>query len=179
MEKDKVELVEERGEEEVVDGDRIIIYPTRNKKTKKGLKEEDDEQLEIEEGKQRKKLESFLFSSLYSPIGFGNDDDDDDNEAIGEVDNSSAVFFTDRSADSTLSVYEEDIESGDETPDAYRNNERKPVWVDDEERKTRSCFVLLVREIEWERERELVCAFEISSLSVSNLRNLGVFLEEL
>ncbi|KAL1559661.1 U3 small nucleolar RNA-associated protein 18 [Salvia divinorum] len=133
MKKDKIELVEERGEEEVENGDMVIIDPTRNKKRKKGRKDDDDEQLEIEEGRQRKKLESFLFSNLYSPARFGNDDEE---EAMEEVDNSSAVFFTDRSADSTLSVYEEDIESGDETPDEQRNNERKPVWVDDEEKKT-------------------------------------------
>ncbi|KAG6423441.1 hypothetical protein SASPL_113837 [Salvia splendens] len=130
MVKDKIELVEE----EVGDGDKTVVDPTRNKKRKKGRKEEDDEQLEIEEGKERKKLESFLFSNLYSPVGFGKDDDEE--EAREEVDNNSALFFTDRSADSTLSVYEEDIESGDESADELNNNERKPVWVDDEEKKT-------------------------------------------
>ncbi|XP_057782045.1 U3 small nucleolar RNA-associated protein 18 homolog [Salvia miltiorrhiza] len=133
IEKDNIELVEER-EEEVEDGDKIIVDPTKNKKRKKGRKEEEDEQLEIEEGKQRKKLESFLFSSLYSPVGFGKDDEEE--EVREEVDNSSALFFTDRSADSTLSVYEEDIGSGEESADEQENNERKPAWVDDEEKKT-------------------------------------------
>ncbi|KAL1562332.1 U3 small nucleolar RNA-associated protein 18 [Salvia divinorum] len=133
VEKDKIELVEER-EEEVGDGDKTLVDPTRNKKRKKGRKEEDDEQLEIEEGKERKKLESFLFSNLYSPVGFGQGDEEE--EAREEVDNNSALFFTDRSADSTLSVYEEDIESGDESADEQDNNERKPVWVDDEVKKT-------------------------------------------
>lgn len=133
MEKDKIALVEER-EEEVEEGDKIIVDPTSNKKRKKGRKEEDDEQLQIEEGKQIKKLESFLFGSLYSPVEFGKDDEED--EAKEEVDNSSTFFFTDRSANSTLSVYEEDVDSGAENAREKLNYERKPVWVDDEEKRT-------------------------------------------
>lgn len=130
VEKDKIALVEEREEE----GDKIIVDPTSNKKKgKKGPKEEDDEQLEIEEGKQIKKLESFLFGSLYSPVQFGKDDDEE--EAKAEVDDTSAVFFTDRSANSTLSVYEEDGHPEGENADEKRNNERKRAWVDDEEKK--------------------------------------------
>lgn len=129
--KDETALVEER-EEEVVDEGKIIVDSTRNKKRKKGPRE-NDERLEIEEGKQMKKLESFLFGSLHSPVEFGKDDEE---EAREEVDNSSALFFTDRTANSMLSVYEEDMDTREESAEEHGNNERKPVWVDDEEQNT-------------------------------------------
>lgn len=127
---DEITLVEEE-KEEVEDVDEIDVDAKRNQKRKKGRKE-NDEQLEIEQGKEMKKLENVLFGSLYSPIEFGKDDED----ARGEVDNSSALFFTDKSANSMLSVYEEDVVIGEETTEGQEKNQRKPVWVDDEEEKT-------------------------------------------
>ncbi|KAL8513712.1 hypothetical protein ACS0TY_012995 [Phlomoides rotata] len=126
--KKRVTVVEEE-REEVEDGDEIDVQ-----KRKKGRKE-NDEKLEIEQGKEMKKLENALFGSLYSPIEFGKDDEDEEARG-GEVDNSSALFFTDRAANSMLSVYEEDVAIGEEGIEGHEKNQRKPVWVDDEEEKT-------------------------------------------
>lgn len=129
--KDEITLLEE-GKEDVEDGNGIDLDATRNQKRKRGRKE-NDELLEIEQEKEMKKLENFLFGSLYSPVEFGKDDEE---EAREEVDNSSALFFTDRSANSVLSVYEEDMDAREESTEGQENNQRKPVWVDDEEEKT-------------------------------------------
>ncbi|KAH6798608.1 Transducin/WD40 repeat-like superfamily protein [Perilla frutescens var. frutescens] len=147
-ENDETAFVEER-EEGVEDGDDIIVDATRNKKRKKGPKK-NDELLEIEEGKQMKKLESFLFGSLHSPVEFGKDDEE---EAKEEVDNSSALFFTDRTANSMLSVYEEDVDTGEESAEEQGNNERKAVWVDDEEEKA-SINIAKVNKLQKLRKKE-------------------------
>ncbi|KAH6823039.1 Transducin/WD40 repeat-like superfamily protein [Perilla frutescens var. hirtella] len=147
-ENDETAFVEER-EDGVEDGDDIIVDATRNKKRKKGPKE-NDELLEIEEGKQMKKLESFLFGSLHSPVDFGKDDEE---EAKEEVDNSSALFFTDRTANSMLSVYEEDVDTGEESAEEQGNNERKAVWVDDEEEKA-SINIAKVNKLQKLRKKE-------------------------
>ncbi|KAI8011341.1 hypothetical protein LOK49_LG06G00343 [Camellia lanceoleosa] len=56
--------------------------------------------LKIEKGKKMKKLENFLFGSLYSPVEFGKEDDEELKE--DGVDKGSALFFTDKSASSIL-----------------------------------------------------------------------------
>ncbi|CAN4107590.1 unnamed protein product [Withania somnifera] len=76
-----------------------------------------------------KKLENLLFGSLYNPVGFGKDDDDDGGNA--------AMFFVDRAADSALSVYEGDAQLVQRRMLEMVKAERKPVWVDEEEEKTR------------------------------------------
>ncbi|KAK6120051.1 hypothetical protein DH2020_046181 [Rehmannia glutinosa] len=129
--KDEITLVEE-GKEEVENGNEMDLDATRNQKRKKGRKE-NDERIEIEQQKEMKKLESFLFGSLYNQVEFGKDDEEEPRE---EVDNSSAMFFTDRSANSVLSVYEEDMDTEKESSDIPENIQRKPVWIDDEEEKT-------------------------------------------
>lgn len=147
--KDETALVEGRGDV-VEDVDEIMVDATRSKKRKKGPKE-NDELLAIEEGKQMKKLESFLFGSLHSPVEFGKDEEE---EAKEEVDNSSALFFTDRTANSVLSVYEEDVDNREEESAEERgNNERKAVWVDDEEEKT-SINIAKVNKLQKLRKKE-------------------------
>ncbi|KAI3684739.1 hypothetical protein L6452_33965 [Arctium lappa] len=96
--------------------DLDVVKP---KKKKKELKE--NKQAEIEQEMEMKKLENALFGSLH-PVEFGKDSD---------INEDSALFFTDRSANSVLSVYEEDarIVGTDE------HIQRKPVWVDEEEEK--------------------------------------------
>ncbi|KAL3828011.1 hypothetical protein ACJIZ3_016813 [Penstemon smallii] len=129
---DKITLVEE-GKEDLENGNDLNLDATRNQKRKRGRKEKDD-LTDIEQEKEMKKLENFLFGSLYTPVQFGKDDEEEDR---AEVDNSSALFFTDKSADSALSVYEEDIASGEESSDGEEENkQKKPVWIDEEEEKT-------------------------------------------
>ncbi|XP_028125900.1 U3 small nucleolar RNA-associated protein 18 homolog [Camellia sinensis] len=103
------------------------------KKKRKEERKEEDKMLEIEEGKKMKKLENFLFGSLYSPVEFGKEDDEELRE--DGVDKGSALFFTDKSANSILSVYEEDAEFQESSDGEEEAGQRKPVWVDDEEEK--------------------------------------------
>ncbi|KAI9084667.1 hypothetical protein K1719_033311 [Acacia pycnantha] len=73
-------------------------------KIKKRKKENKKEQLQMEQVKEMKTPPNFLFGSLYSPIKFGNGDDSlQDGIAKG-----SDSFFTDRSANSVLSAYDDD-----------------------------------------------------------------------
>ncbi|KAI8011343.1 hypothetical protein LOK49_LG06G00341 [Camellia lanceoleosa] len=81
-----------------------------------------------------KKFENFLFGSLYSPVEFGKEDDEELRE--DEIDKGSALFFTDKSTSSILSVYEEDAKFGESSDDEEKAGQRKPVWVDNEEDKT-------------------------------------------
>ncbi|CAL5432833.1 unnamed protein product [Camellia sinensis] len=103
------------------------------KKKRKEERKEEDKMLEIEEGKKMKKLENFLFGSLYSPVEFGKEDDEELRE--DGVDKGSALFFADKSANSILSVYEEDAEFQESSDGEEEAGQRKPVWVDDEEEK--------------------------------------------
>ncbi|KAK7412182.1 hypothetical protein VNO78_03632 [Psophocarpus tetragonolobus] len=103
-------------------------------KPKKRKKDGEGEQLAMEQHKEMKKLENFLFGSLYSPLEFGKEDDE--METRNAADKVSGLFFTDRSADSVLTVYQEgDVELSEESHghDDDRALQRKPVWEDDEE----------------------------------------------
>ncbi|KAK6937600.1 WD40 repeat [Dillenia turbinata] len=101
---------------------------TRSRKRKKGNKDGD---FDIEQEKQMKKLENVLFGSLYSPVEFGNEDEE---EVDDPMEKTSALFFTDRSANSNMSVYEDDAEILERSDDVEQgDNLRKAVWVDDEE----------------------------------------------
>lgn len=90
--------------------------------------------MEIEQEMEMMRLQNFLFGSLYSPVKFGNDEEDDQKSSI--VDESSAMFFVDRTANSALPVYEEDAAFTNEISDDEESEQRKPVWIDDEEEKT-------------------------------------------
>ncbi|KAJ7963596.1 U3 small nucleolar RNA-associated protein 18-like [Quillaja saponaria] len=87
----------------------------------------------MEQMKEMKKLESFLFGSLYSPVKFGTGDNDDAQDGAAK---DSAIFFADRSANIVLSVYEEDADFSEESNDDVRAARGTPVWVDDEEKQT-------------------------------------------
>ncbi|KAI3819385.1 hypothetical protein L1987_13216 [Smallanthus sonchifolius] len=106
--------------------DSKISDSVKPKKKKRERKE--NKEAETEQEMEMKKLENVLFGSLY-PVGFGKD-----SEEIEDGNDGSALFFTDRSANSVLSVYEEDAVKG-EIVGADDNTERKPVWVDEEEQK--------------------------------------------
>ncbi|KAK9277895.1 hypothetical protein L1049_027452 [Liquidambar formosana] len=130
---------EDADEPSLMDGKNVIedreqsdLDALRIKKRKKERKEE-GKQLDIEQEREMKKLENLLFGSLHSPLEFGKEDEKEDQE-WGEK--GSALFFTDRSANSVLSVYEEDAEYSAESDEEEKTKQRKPVWVDEEEEKT-------------------------------------------
>ncbi|KAI7990948.1 hypothetical protein LOK49_LG12G01363 [Camellia lanceoleosa] len=140
--KDQTEKVKRKAsvQPSLLEADQEIEDRKENKsvthkiKKRKEERKEEDKMLEIEEGKKMKKLENFLFGSLYSPVEFGKEDDEELRE--DGVDKGSALFFTDKSANSLLSVYEEDAEFRESSDDEEEAGQRKPVWVDDEEEKT-------------------------------------------
>ncbi|KAL0370467.1 UNVERIFIED_CONTAM: U3 small nucleolar RNA-associated protein 18 [Sesamum angustifolium] len=111
----------------------IVLDGTRNQKRKRGGRD-NDELMKVEEEKEMTKLENFLFGPLYTPVEFCKDDED---EAGEELDNGRALFFTDRTANSVMSVYEEDMDSGDKGTEGQESNQRKKLWVNDEEDKIR------------------------------------------
>lgn len=122
------------------EGDKVIEQESdmgslRIKKNKKMNVE--NEELIMKEEMERKKIENLLFGSLHSPVVFGKDDDEDDVEGGdvgGEVDDR-ALYFMDRSANSHLSVYEDDEDFPEASKVVEGMQERKSVWVDDEEEK--------------------------------------------
>ncbi|KAJ7946855.1 U3 small nucleolar RNA-associated protein 18-like [Quillaja saponaria] len=117
---------------EVGDGKETDLDVLQMNKRKKE-KESKEELLAIEQVKEMKKLESFLFGSLYSPVEFGTGDDEETRSGAAK---DSALFFTDRSANSTLSIYEEDTDFLQESDNDVIAKQRKTVWVDDEEEQT-------------------------------------------
>jgi len=128
---DQPSLSEDEQELEDRKEDQPDTYKVKKRKEKRN--EEEDKQLEIEQEKEMKKLENSLFGSLYSPVEFGKEDDE---ELRYGIDKSPALFFTDRSANSVLSVYEDDAGLSQSSDDEEGTDQRKPVWVDDEEEKT-------------------------------------------
>ncbi|KAL2490791.1 U3 small nucleolar RNA-associated protein 18-like protein [Abeliophyllum distichum] len=126
--KDETTCVED-GNKEFENGQEPDLDAKQNRKRRRERKKK-DEVLEIEQ-ERMKTLENVLFGSLYSPIEFGKDNE----ETRDEFDSSSALFFVDRSANSMLSVYEEDADLAKETSDKEEIKQRKPVWVDEEEEK--------------------------------------------
>ncbi|GFP99577.1 U3 small nucleolar RNA-associated protein 18 homolog [Phtheirospermum japonicum] len=94
--------------------------------TRKRGRKEKNKLIEIEEQNEMNKLENSLFGSLYNQVAFGKE----------ELDNGSPLYFTDKLANSALSVYEEDMDPGEESNDEQEKSQRKPVWVDDEEQNT-------------------------------------------
>ncbi|KAL7217758.1 hypothetical protein ACSBR2_011071 [Camellia fascicularis] len=139
--KDQTEKVNRKASDQpsLLEADQEIEDRKENKsvthkiKKRREERKEEDKMLEIEEGKNMKKLENFLFGSLYSPVEFGKEDHKELRE--DGVDKGSALFFTDKSAKSVLSVYEEDAEFWESSDDEEEAGQRKPIWVDDEEEK--------------------------------------------
>ncbi|CBI35584.3 unnamed protein product, partial [Vitis vinifera] len=120
------------GNEDIEDRKELGPDTSRIKRRKKERKEE-EKQLEVEQEREMKKLENLLFGSLYAPVEFGKGGEE---EVRDMVEKDSALFFTDRSANSSVSVYEEDAELPEESNDEEDTKQRKPVWVDEEEERT-------------------------------------------
>ncbi|MED6216769.1 hypothetical protein PIB30_010797 [Stylosanthes scabra] len=119
------------------------------------------EQSEMKQVKEMKKLESFLFGTLYSPVEFGKEDSEVE---TGDTE-SSDLFFTDRSANSVLSVYEEDADVSEESDDDRAALQRKPVWVDEEEEKATINItnVNRLRKLRKEEDEDLISGSEYVS----------------
>lgn len=143
----KNEEIEERKESE--------LDTLRVKKRKKEQKEH-DEKLAIEQEREMKSLENVLFGSLYSPVMFGKEDEEESNDGFN---NDSALFFVDRSANATLSVYEDGAELLEEA------KLRKPVWVDEEEEKTKINIAKVnrLRKLRKEEDESLISGSEYVS----------------
>lgn len=83
-----------------------------------------------EQEKEMKKLESFLFGTLYSPVKFGKEADGEEDEGMAR---DVPLFFMDKSTRDDMVIYEEDLHSRIEEE---RGEERKPAWFDEEEERT-------------------------------------------
>ncbi|CAH1447336.1 unnamed protein product [Lactuca virosa] len=132
------------------------VKPKKKKKERK-----EDKQAETEQAIEMKKLENVLFGSLY-PVEFGKNIEEEEEEEEGET----ALFFTDRSANSVLSVYEEDAKTGEiEIVATEDHAPRKPVWVDEEEEKTNINIskVNRLRKIRKDEDEKLISGSEYVS----------------
>lgn len=116
-----------------VDDDSVSDSQVVSHRKRKKERKEENKKVEIEQEAEIKKLENFLFGSLYSPVDFAKDEDEEDRK---EVVNDTAMYFVDRSANSGLSVYEDDANLAEENGDEEDAKQRKPVWIDEEEEKT-------------------------------------------
>ncbi|KAK2976622.1 hypothetical protein RJ640_021424 [Escallonia rubra] len=154
-------LLEDKQEIEVrPEPDSDVLVMKKNKKERK----EESGRLEIEQEREMKKLESFLFGSLHSPVEFGKDSEEELREGVDDP----ALFFTDRSADCKLSVYEEDEKFLEESNDDRGPKERKPVWLDEEEERTHVNIakVKRLRKLRTEEDESVISG----SVYVSRLR---------
>lgn len=145
------------GNEDTENGDLDVLRVNKRKKERK----EEDEKLVIEQGREMKKLENSLFGSLYSPVEFGKEDEDIQDRA----EKGSALFFMDRSANSMLSVYEEDGEFSERSNDEEETKQRKPVWADEEEQKTKINIAQVnrLRKLRKEEDESLISGSEYVS----------------
>ncbi|PWA52303.1 WD40 repeat-containing protein [Artemisia annua] len=136
-------------------------------KPKKKKKERKENQEAItEQEMEMKRLESVLFGSLH-PVEFGKD-----TKVIDEGNDDSALFFTDRSANSTLSAYEEDGIMG-EIIGTEDNIQRKPVWVDEEEQKVNINIAKVnrLRKMRKEEDESLISGSEyVSRLRAQHMK---------
>ncbi|PRQ25965.1 putative transcription factor WD40-like family [Rosa chinensis] len=138
------------------DGKEMSLDVMRVDKRKK-QRNEVDEKDAVEQEKEMKKLESFLFGSIHAPVEFGKEDED---EAGDAVDNGSSLFFVDRSANNVLSVDEDDGEVLEE-----ETKQRKAVWEDDEEAKANVNIARVnrLRKLRKEEDESLISGSEYVS----------------
>ncbi|CAL0303814.1 unnamed protein product [Lupinus luteus] len=143
-----------RDEPEVEEGNEADVDALKLNKKKRG------EELVKKQVKEMKKLENFLFSSLYSPVEFGKEDNQVDAD---DTANGSDLFFTDRSADTVLTVYKED--AADDFSEDEADLQIKPVWVDEEEEKTTVNIAKLnrLRKLRTEEDESVISGSEYVS----------------
>ncbi|KAI4301165.1 hypothetical protein L6164_034471 [Bauhinia variegata] len=146
--------------DDIEDGEEADVDTFKMKRRNKKSKEEQLLMEQVKEVKVMKKLENFLFGSLYSPTEFGKED-----EVQARIAKDSESFFMDRSANSVLSVYEGDSDPSEESHDDEDASLRKPVWVDDEEEKTtvNIAKVNRLRKLRKEEDESLISGSEYVS----------------
>nr|XP_010912007.1 U3 small nucleolar RNA-associated protein 18 homolog [Elaeis guineensis] len=124
-----------------VDKETLLVdeHKLKNSKRKKRGRDHDLSEGKSEQEKEMKKLESFLFGTLYSPVEFGKEAGEEEEE---EVARDAPLFFVDKSTGDEMAIYEEDLHSRIEE---VREEEKKPAWVDDEEERTEVDIVKVSR----------------------------------
>ncbi|XP_071716286.1 U3 small nucleolar RNA-associated protein 18 homolog [Rutidosis leptorrhynchoides] len=144
----KSEKIKRPADEQELD---VVKEPKKKRKErKKNSQDETNQELEM------KKLENVLFGSLY-PVEFRKD-----SEGNKEENDDSVLFFTDRSANSTLSVYEDDENTG-ALFGTVENVVRKPVWVDEEEQKLNIDIAEVNRSMRKEEDERIITGSEYVS----------------
>ncbi|KAK6259346.1 hypothetical protein SCA6_013820 [Theobroma cacao] len=120
----------------------------------KKRRKEKEKQIEMEQEKEIKKLEKFLFGSIYSPVEFGKTGEEN---AQVVAQDGSTLFFLDRSVNN--------LELPEESDDEEKNKERKAVWVDEEEEKTtiNIAKVNRLRKLRKEEDESLISGSEYIS----------------
>ncbi|GMI86195.1 hypothetical protein like AT5G14050 [Hibiscus trionum] len=92
----------------------------------KRRKKQKEQQIELEQEKEMKRLENFLFGSIYSPVEFGKEAEEN---AQDVAEDGSALFFLDSTPN--------DVELSEDSDNEEKiHRERKAVWVDEEEERT-------------------------------------------
>lgn len=143
---------------DVEDGKESDLETSRAKKRKR----EKEKRSEMEQVKEMKKLENILFGSLYAPVEFGKEDEE---KVQPEAETGSAVYFVDPSANSMLSVNEEDAQFSGESDDEEEAWQKKPVWVDEEEEQTNVNIAKVnrLRKLRKEEDESLISGAEYVS----------------
>ncbi|XVF60810.1 hypothetical protein PTKIN_Ptkin08bG0077900 [Pterospermum kingtungense] len=120
----------------------------------KKRKKEKEKKIEIEQEKEVKKLENFLFGSIYSPVEFGKEGEEN---AQDVAEDGSALFFLDSSANN--------VELSEESDYEEKSKERKAVWVDEEEERTtiNIAKVNRLRKLRKEEDESLISGSEYIS----------------
>ncbi|GER55290.1 transducin/WD40 repeat-like superfamily protein [Striga asiatica] len=174
--KNELALIGEDQEEVEAEAENENELDAKTTRNRKRGRTEEDKQIEIEQEEEVKRLENILFGSLYNKVEFGKDAEEDEEEeeerggeAEGELEDT-ALFFTDKSANSMLSVYEEDMVARKASDEGHRKDKRKPAWIDDEEEKA-SINIAKVNRLRKLRKEEGESAIS-GSAYVSRLRAL-------
>ena len=112
--------------------------------------------------KEMKRLENVLFGSLYDPIEFGKEDEE---KVQDEAETGSAMCFVDPSANSMLSINDDDAQFSEESDDEGETWQKKPVWVDEEEENTivNIAKVNRLRKLRKEEDESLISGAEYVS----------------
>ncbi|KAL9411626.1 hypothetical protein AB3S75_045264 [Citrus x aurantiifolia] len=170
----EVPLAEEENKD-VEDGKDSDLETSQDKKRKR----EKELQRQLEQVKETKRLENVLFGSLYDPIEFGKEDEE---KVQDEAETSSAMCFVDPSANSMLSIDEDDAQFSEESDNEGETWQKKPVWVDEEEENTivNIAKVNRLRKLRKKCQSIWLQLLEATSRSVdaANVEGLGTAKEE-
>ncbi|OAY69924.1 U3 small nucleolar RNA-associated protein 18 homolog [Ananas comosus] len=124
-----------QSDDETEFADELRSSKSKKKKKRSGDRDEPLKMKlsKMEQEAEMKRLESLLFGTLYSPLEFGNETNGEAKKEAGRPD--SSLFFMDKSTGNDMVVYEEESYPQGRSEEEVKE-ERKPVWVDDEEERT-------------------------------------------